>query len=179
MPPLGFGRYISSRWSRSVRVAEAGDVALDFLFDSLADQSLWPHAGEIALGGEVLFAMNKLIRLIAVVSAIAAIACAIVLLASDTKAPIPQSISPAAISAAPLLLIGASLLIFQATQRARAVEALKNVLLAAAFLLWGAVQLMKPSTVSQSLGHVVIVLYVLDLAWVILARANARPPRPQ
>jgi peptidoglycan/LPS O-acetylase OafA/YrhL len=118
-------------------------------------------------------------RLVAMISAIAAIACAIVLLASDTKAPIPQLISPAEISAAPLFLIGASLLVFQTTQRVRAAEALKNVLLAAAFLLWGAVQLMKPSAVSQSLGHVVIVLYVLDLAWVILARANARPPRPQ
>jgi hypothetical protein len=101
-----------------------------------------------------------------------AIACTIGLLTSDPNMPVFSGISASAISAAPLLLIGASLLVFQTMLRPRGSELLKNLLLAAAFLLWGIVQLMEQSALSRELGHVVIGLYVLDLAWVILARVN-------
>lgn len=36
------------------------------------------------------------------------------------------------------------------------------------------VQLMEQSTLSKTLGDIVIALYVLDLAWVILAGMNSR-----
>jgi hypothetical protein len=45
---------------------------------------------------------------------------------------------------------------------------LKNALLAATFLLWGAIQLMPQNATSMRLGNVVIALYVVDLAWVVL-----------
>jgi hypothetical protein len=71
-------------------------------------------------------------------------------------------------SAAPLLLVGTSFLIVQPLLRPRLVELLKNVLLAATFLLWGIVQLLPQNAMSIRLGNVVIALYVLDLAWVTL-----------
>jgi peptidoglycan/LPS O-acetylase OafA/YrhL len=116
--------------------------------------------------------MNKFLRLLAIVSAVAAVACTVVLLTSDTSLSLPPWISRPWISAAPLFFIGFSLLVLQAMRRPRWSELLKSLLLAAAFLLWGVVQLMPPSLLSRLLGHVVIALYVLDLAWVILATLN-------
>jgi hypothetical protein len=84
------------------------------------------------------------------------------------KGRIPFGISAPVISAAPLLLIGVSCLVFQAMLRPRWTEMVKNMLLAAAFLLWGVVQLMVQSALSKKLGDLVIALFVLDLAWVIL-----------
>jgi hypothetical protein len=115
---------------------------------------------------------SKVLRAFAIVLAVMAIACTIALLISDTKLRMPVWTWPSAISAAPLLLIGTSLLIFQVIRRPGWVELLKNIFLAAAFLLWGVVQLMPRSALSQILGHVVIALYVLDLAWVILSSMN-------
>ena len=77
-------------------------------------------------------------------------------------------LSAAATSAAPLLLVGTSFLFVQPIIRPRLVELLKNVLLAATFLLWGIVQLMPQNAISIRLGNVVIALYVLDLAWMTL-----------
>jgi hypothetical protein len=94
------------------------------------------------------------------------------LLTSDTKLAIPLGFSAQVISAAPLLLIGVSLLIVQTMLRPRWTELLKNILLAAAFILWGVVQLMQESALSKRLGDIVIALYVLDLAWMILASVN-------
>jgi hypothetical protein len=99
----------------------------------------------------------------------AAVVCIGGLLTSDTKIHIPTGFSAPAMSAAALLLVGVSLLIVQIILRPRWTELLKNTLLAAAFLLWGVVQLMEASSLSRSLGNVVIALYVLDLGWVVLA----------
>jgi peptidoglycan/LPS O-acetylase OafA/YrhL len=116
--------------------------------------------------------MNRVLRLLTMFLAAMAIACTVGLLTSDPNMPVFSGISASAISAAPLLLIGASLLVFQAMLRPRGTELLKNLLLAGAFLLWGVVQLMEQSPLSKELGHVVIGLYVLELAWTILARVN-------
>jgi hypothetical protein len=79
----------------------------------------------------------------------------------------------AAISAAPLLLVGVSFLLVQPVIRPRSAELVKNLLLAATFLLWGVIQLMPQNEISRRLGNVVVVLYVLDLAWVVLALPNS------
>ena len=78
-----------------------------------------------------------------------------------------------AVSAAPLLLVGISFLLVQPAIRPRSAELVKNLLLAATFLLWGAIQLMPQSAISRRLGNVVVVLYVIDLAWVVLALTNS------
>jgi hypothetical protein len=100
--------------------------------------------------------------------AILALAAGIALLVRDAKIGSLSQFPAAAISAAPLLLVGMSYLFLQPIIRTRFPDLGKNLLLAATFLLWGTVQLMPQNTLSIRLGNVVIVLYVLDLAWVIL-----------
>ena len=116
--------------------------------------------------------MNKVLSWLTTVLAVMAVACSIGLLASDMPKISALGIAPGAVSAAPLLLIGVSFLVVQAITRPRWTEFLRNTLLAIAFLLWGVVQTMGHTALSAKLGDVVIVLYVLDLAWVILATVN-------
>ena len=47
--------------------------------------------------------------------------------------------------------------------RPRPLELFKRVMLAAAFLLWGIVQLMPAGNLASELGNLVIALYVIDL----------------
>src|ERR1700722_4578910 len=99
---------------------------------------------------------------------VVALASSIGLLASDARIVVLR-LSPAAVSALPLLTVGLSFLVFQAMIHPRRTELLKNIVLAGTFLLWGVVQLMGQNLLSKRLGDVVIALYVLDLAWTILA----------
>jgi hypothetical protein len=103
-----------------------------------------------------------------------ALASGTALLFGDAKLGNLPRFPAAVISAAPLLLVGAAFLIMQPIIRPRWSELLKNILLAATFLLWGVVQLMPQDSMSKRLGNVVIALYVLDLAWVILGSNISR-----
>jgi hypothetical protein len=102
-----------------------------------------------------------------------ALAASAGLLLADANISILSGRAAAAISAAPLLLVGTSFLFVQPLIRPRWTELMKNLLLAATFLLWGAVQLMPHNELASRLGDLVIVLYVVDLAWVVLASANS------
>jgi len=106
--------------------------------------------------------------------AVLALAASVVLLISDAKLWTISGLSAAAISAAPLLLIGISFLLMQPIIQPRSAELMKNVLLAGTFLLWGAIQLMPQNNLALRLGSVVIVLYVVDLAWTTFASMNSR-----
>ena len=132
-------------------------------------------AGFQIIRSDVLSGMGRVLRLLARVLAIMALLCAIGLLASDPKVGTSLGLSTAVISAAPLLLIGVSFLVAQTLTHQRWTELLKNVLLAATFILWSVVQLMEQNALSKRLGTVVIALYVLDLAWVILVGVNRAP----
>jgi hypothetical protein len=125
---------------------------------------------ECQIGARVqsLLMLNNILRWISYVLAVLALAAGIGLLIGDAKIWTPPGLSAAVISAAPLLLVGASFLTLQPIIRPRLGEFLKNALLAATFLLWGAIQLMPRNATSMRLGNVVIALYVLDLAWVVL-----------
>ena len=112
--------------------------------------------------------LNNVLRWISYGLAILALAASIGLLIGDLGIGTLPRLTAAATSAAPLLLVGTSFLLVQPIIRPRLLELLKNVLLAATFLLWGAVQLMPQSTMSIRLGNAVIALYVLDLAWMTL-----------
>lgn len=70
-------------------------------------------------------------------------------------------------SAAPLLLSGIALTGAQSILRPPASVMLKRLMLSAAFILWGIVQLMPASDLSVELGNVVIALYVVDLALIV------------
>ena len=111
---------------------------------------------------------NKILRWISYGLAILALAAGSALIIGDAKQGILSRLPATMNSAAPLLLVGTSFLIFQPIIRPRLMELLKNVLLAGTFLLWGVIQLMPQNTMSIRLGNVVIALYVLDLACVIL-----------
>jgi hypothetical protein len=112
--------------------------------------------------------LNKFFRWTSYSLAILALAAGMALLIGDAKLGSLSRFPAAAISAAPLLLVGTAYLFLQPIIRPRLVELAKNLLLAATFLLWGTIQLMPQNTLSIRLGNVVIALYVLDLAWLIL-----------
>lgn len=95
------------------------------------------------------------------------------LLLSDARIWTLSGCATATMSSAPLLLVGISFLLVQPAIRPRPMELTKNLLLAATFLLWGVVQLMPQNELARRLSDLVVVLYVLDLAWVVLAFTNA------
>jgi hypothetical protein len=118
--------------------------------------------------------LNNVLRWIGCGLAGLALAACAGLLIRDAKLWTPPGLSIVAISAAPLLLIGISFLIVQPMIRPRMGELLKNMLLAATFLLWGVIQLMPQNSVAARLGNLVIVLYVVDLAWTTFASVKSR-----
>ena len=117
--------------------------------------------------------LNNILRWVSYVLAVLALVAGTALLFGGAKTWMPPGFPAAAISAAPLLLVGTAFLIMQPVIRPGWKELLKNGLLAATFLLWGAIQLMPRNATSMRLGNVVIALYVLDLAWVILGSKNS------
>jgi hypothetical protein len=118
--------------------------------------------------------LNSVLRWFSYILAVMALAASLGLLIGDVGIGTLPRLSGAVVSAAPLLLVGTSFLFVQPILRPRLVELLKNVLLAATFLLWGIVQFMPQNAMSARLGNVVIALYVLDLAWVTLGAAVSR-----
>jgi hypothetical protein len=116
--------------------------------------------------------MNKILRWLAIVLVGLALASSAGLLVRHARIGVVRGLSAAVISAVPLLAAGLSFLVVQAMVRPHWTELLKNLLLAATFLLWGVVQLMTQSVLSQRLGDAVVALYVVDLAWTILARVR-------
>ncbi len=80
------------------------------------------------------------------------------------------------LSALPLLLAGSSYLVLQALLRPRPLELLKRLMLGAAFLLWGVVQLMPAGNLAAELGNAVIALYVIDLGLIIWTDLEKNQP---
>jgi hypothetical protein len=103
-----------------------------------------------------------------------ALAASAGLLFADAKLWAVPERAMALISSAPLLLVGTAFLILQPLLRPRLADLAKNLLLAATFLLWGAIQLMPQNALAQRLGNLVIALYVLDLAWMTLSALNSK-----
>jgi hypothetical protein len=124
-----------------------------------------------------MLGINRALRWLTIGLLVLALAFSVGLLAQDSGIGVAPKISPAAISSLPLLTVGLSFLIVQPMIRPHWRELLKNVLLAATFILWGAVQLMAQNPVSKLLGDVVIALYVIDLSWTILGRVNPQAKR--
>lgn len=97
------------------------------------------------------------------------VASGVVLLVVDSPLATHLRIRPshAVTEAVPLLLVGVAYLAWLATERRPLVEMVKQVLIALAFILWGANLLMPPGHWAQFVGGVVIAVYVFDLAWLI------------
>lgn len=109
--------------------------------------------------------------------ALLALASCVLMFARDL---VPEATRPAwaaSLPALPLLAIGISFLAVQTTARQLRSRLLKNLLLAATFLLWGVVELLPPNPTSEILDELVIALFVVDLAWTILPRlSDSRNP---
>ena len=71
------------------------------------------------------------------------------------------------ISAVPLLTVGLAYLTLQLLLRPRLIELFRPLMVAAAFILWGIDQLLPPSPLAGTLGDLVILLYVVDLALIV------------
>jgi hypothetical protein len=120
-----------------------------------------------------LVRVNHVLRIIAITLGALAVAFGIALLIKDAGVNILPGWPVSVISALPLLFVGVAFLVAQPTMRPGNMELLKNLLLAATFLLWGAVQLMAQGALTARLANVVILLYVVDLAWaILLAKPN-------
>jgi hypothetical protein len=76
----------------------------------------------------------------------------------------------APVSAAPLLLIGAAYLGFQVLTRPQPLDLFKAFIVSSAFILWGIDQLLPTGWLATTLGDVIIVLYVIDLSWMMIDR---------
>ena len=110
------------------------------------------------------------------------LAAGIILLLSDVFS---TPLLHAPVSAAPLLLIGSTYLAFQALIRPNPLDLFKALIVSAAFLLWGIDQLLPTGLFATILGDVVIVLYVIDLGWMMADRLKqewkkhyAKPGKP-
>jgi hypothetical protein len=115
-----------------------------------------------------LVRVNQILRIVAIALGLFAVVSGVVLLIKDAGVHVLPGLPTSVISAAPLLLVAIAFLIAQPTMHPSDMELLKNLLLAATFLLWGVVQLMPQGALAARLGNVVILLYVVDLAWAIL-----------
>lgn len=117
--------------------------------------------------------LNSIIRCFSFGFAILALGATVALLIADANTPTSTDTWKAMIPASPLLLAGVAFLLAQPLARPRVIELIKNLILAGAFLLWGAIQLIPPSPIAKYLGNLVIALYVADLAWGTLVVLNS------
>jgi hypothetical protein len=83
-----------------------------------------------------------------------------------------------AISAAPLLLIGLASVALQIAIPLRPRALARHLAVAIAFLLWGIDELLPPNGVAETIGHVVILLYVIDLALTLRDQLPRRQKQP-
>jgi hypothetical protein len=97
------------------------------------------------------------------------------LLLGDLAPQMFVGIPHAPVSAAPLLLIGIASLGFQILTRPRPLEAFKALLVSLAFILWGIDQMLAPGWLTTMIGDVVIVLYVIDLGWMMGSALRQHP----
>jgi hypothetical protein len=104
------------------------------------------------------------------------------LLLKDTSWSLLQHMAHAPISALPLLLIGLASLCFQIVIRPTLLDLFKAAIVSTAFLLWGIDQLLPMGWEATTLGDIVIVLYVIDLGWMMgdrLKEQSWNKPMPQ
>ena len=101
------------------------------------------------------------------------------LLLADLAPQMSMGMPHAPVSAAPLLLIGAASLGFQIVTRPRLLERFKAFLVSLAFILWGIDQMLPPGWLTTTIGDVVIVLYVIDLGWMMGSALRHSPTQKE
>ena len=102
-----------------------------------------------------------------------------VLLANDVPWLPFTPLVHAPISSVPLLLIGLAALGFQFVIRPILLDLFKAMIVSIAFLLWGTDQLLPAGWLATAVGDIVIVLYVIDLGWMMADRLREPSPPHQ
>jgi hypothetical protein len=110
----------------------------------------------------VAVALVRFVGILAVISGVV-----LLVVDSPVSAYVPIPISPRIAEAIPLLLVGIACLGWLAVDRPSRIDLIKQILIAAAFILWGINLLMPPGKWSKFTGAVVIAIYVFDLAWLM------------
>jgi hypothetical protein len=124
------------------------------------DVSLSLHKQHVPLPQQVLYFFTWIIVILAFTTAA-------FLLVSDV---ITTHLSHMPLSSAPLLLIGTAYLAFQLLIRAQFLDLFKALIVSCAFILWGIDQLLPSDWLATALGDIVIVLYIIDLGWMMMDR---------
>ncbi len=106
---------------------------------------------------------------------VAALTSGALLLLLDGFAAFTQSRFHAAVSAAPLILIGLSWLSLQRGIKTHPIQFLKRLIAVVAFVLWGVQQMLPAGKVASTLGDVVIALFVLDMALIVRGELTEDP----
>lgn len=127
--------------------------------------------------------VNWFLRSVTIILVALALGSSIALLAKDAGMRTLPRLPLHVLSGVALLLVGGAFLLVQPMMWRQPKEFLKNVLLAATFILWGTIQFMSQNALSIRLGNLVVALFVLDLAWATLIAVNptegrARVSRP-
>ena len=117
--------------------------------------------------------LNSIFRWSSFGLAILALAASVALLIGDTRMQASTDSWKSMASASPLLLGGLAFLLVQSLAQPGGIELIKNLILAGRSYFGGAIQLMPPTPIAKYLGNVVIVLYVVDLAWGTLVVVNS------
>ncbi len=94
----------------------------------------------------------------------------VLLLIFDLFQPFLHHLVHAPVSAAPLLLIGLASLSFQMVIHPKPLDFLKALIVSSAFILWGVDQLLPVGRIATMPGDVVIVLFIVDLGWMMIDR---------
>ena len=115
---------------------------------------------------------NWFLRSIAIILVVLALASSVALLAKDAGIRTLPRLPLHVLSGAALLIVGGAFLLVQPILCFQLKEILKNVLLAATFILWGMIQLMPRNALSMRLDNLVVTLFVLDLAWATLVAVS-------
>ena len=112
-------------------------------------------------------------RFIRILLVLSLVGCVLLLVFDFFPALLPL-LTHGPVSALPLLLIGIAYLALQVILRPQLLELLKRVMLASAFILWGIDQLLPMGPVATTIGDIVIVLYIIDLALMMRDALRAR-----
>lgn len=121
-------------------------------------------------GGRYSLFFQRLFFLLTGLVIVLAFGGSIVLLVFDTSQSLLLRLVHAPLSAIPLLFIGLASLCFQVVTRPKLLDLFKAFIVSSAFILWGIDQLLPVGWYATTLGDVVIVLYVIDLGWVMIDR---------
>jgi hypothetical protein len=112
------------------------------------------------------------VRVIGVLAVFAGVVLLIV--DSPVAAQLPISIDRALAEAIPLLLVGIAYVAWLAIDRPPIIDLIKQIFIAAAFILWGIDLLMPRGQWARFVGAVVISIYVFDLVWLIEGNLRKR-----